>query len=196
MPRRRRSKIDDSIKLLIWLLTFFIIGLTFKLKEIVERHGAIFFVGFILIVATGIALIIYFSYQRKRSALAIGDDKKIMYMLKGMNPEEFEQEIANMFNRYGYKAKAVGMSHDHGIDVIAKRDGQTYLVQCKKYMTNKVGVVDVRSFYGVINLRKAAGGFFITTNEFTNEAQEEFKRDKKIKLIDKTELVKFYRKSL
>ncbi|MCD4761391.1 restriction endonuclease [bacterium] len=197
MSRRKKGDlIEDSVRFAVVLFVIGMMGFYLAYKDFFEKYGILILIVIFLLIIGGIVLIIYLSIKKKRRAMSFNDNKKILYMLKGMSPEEFEHEIANMFNRYGYKVKVVGKSHDGGIDVIAKRDQKKYLVQCKKYFSSKAGVVDVRSFYGVINKNNADGGFFITTNEFTREAKEEFKNDKKIRLIDKTELVPFYKKSL
>ncbi|NLA08286.1 MAG: restriction endonuclease, partial [Parcubacteria group bacterium] len=63
-------------------------------------------------------------------------------------------------------------------------------IQCKKYITSKVDVKDIREFYGVLVDHTAKGkGIFITTNVFTSEA-DYFAQDKPIELIDGQKLVR------
>jgi len=71
-------------------------------------------------------------------------------MLKGMSPKQFEAEVAKMFEALGYRTEVVGGANDHGIDVRAYRDGKTYFIQCKKFMTREVTPHDVRDFLGAI----------------------------------------------
>ena len=197
MPQRKRNNFEEDLaKFVIVIFVILIVGLFSVIKTFWENYSTQIIIS-ILLLSVGIIVVGSYLFNKKRKkSFNFSDERKILYMLKGMMPDEFEQEIANMFNRYRYKTEVVGHSHDGGIDVIAKRDGKTYLVQCKKQLTRKAGVVDVRSFYGVVSKNNADGGFFITTNEFTPEVWGEFKNDKKIKLVDKTELVKFYKKSL
>ncbi len=110
-----------------------------------------------------------------------------------MKPTEFEDYIADLFSRLGYKAKAVGQSRDGDIDVIVENDGITNYIQCKKFITSGVTVRDVRDFYGSLADHLANGkGYFITTNKFTLEA-EKFAEDKPIELVDGYKLVDYIR---
>lgn len=92
------------------------------------------------------------------------DDDKILRMLKGGTPAQFEREIADMFRALGYDTEVVGGANDGGIDVVAHKDGKKYYIQCKKFMTREVTPHDVRDFLGaIINVNNPADkGFFIT----------------------------------
>ncbi len=117
-------------------------------------------------------------------------DKDFLQELKRMNPSDFEEYTAELFRKLGYKAKAVGHSHDGGIDVIAEKDGIPHYIQCKRY-NHKVPVKEIRDFYGVIAGKIAKGtGYFVTTDSFTLEA-EKFAEDKPIELIDGCKLVEY-----
>lgn len=197
MSRRKRNYFrEDLNRLFIVLVAILILGFYFKFKDSIKEFGYIFMAFAIVLLVIVIFLFVFFTIKKRKKAFDFDNDDDILYRLKGMEPWRFEKEIANMFNRFGYNAKAVGKSHDGGIDVTAKKDGKKYFIQCKKYLTSKAGVDEVRAFYGVVSKHNADGGFFITTNEFTEAAIEEFKNDKKIKLIDKEELIKYFKKSL
>ncbi len=110
-----------------------------------------------------------------------------------MKPARFEEYIAGLFSHLGYKTEAVGRSHDGGIDVIARKDGITNYIQCKKFITSEVTLGAVRDFYGALADHLANGqGYFITTNKFTLDARE-FAKDKPIELIDGFELIRYIR---
>ena len=121
-------------------------------------------------------------------------DRELLQWMRQMKPSEFEAYIADMFSRLGYKAKAVGQSHDGGIDVTAEKDGVINYIQCKKFVTRQVTVGAMRDFYGAIADKLAGGGqgYFITTNIFTLEARR-FAEDKPIELIDGTKLIHYIR---
>ena len=120
-------------------------------------------------------------------------DRDLLTWLRGMKPSEFENYIADLFSRLGYKARAVGQSHDGGVDVIAEKDGITNYIQCKKFITSAVPVGAVRDFYGSLADHLANGqGYFITTNKFTLEARR-FAEDKPIELIDGFGLIRYIR---
>ena len=111
--------------------------------------------------------------------------------LRKMKPDEFEEYIANLFNRLGYQSEKVGGSHDGGIDVIIKKDGEIGYIQCKRFTTREVPVGAVRDFYGsFVGHLATAKGYFITTNKFTLEAIK-FAEDKPIELVDHFKLIKY-----
>lgn len=118
-------------------------------------------------------------------------DRNLLNWLRSMKPSEFEDYIADLFNRLGYKTEAVGQSHDGGIDVIAEKDGIKNYIQCKKFITSEVTLGSVRDFYGALADHLANGqGYFITTNKFTLDARK-FAEDKPIELIDGFELIRY-----
>lgn len=120
-------------------------------------------------------------------------DRDLLQWLRGMKPAEFEDYIADLFSRLGYKTRVVGQSHDGGIDVIAEKNGVINYIQCKKFITSQVSVNAVRDFYGALADHLANGqGYFITTNRYTLEARK-FAEDKPIELIDSFELVRYIR---
>ncbi len=51
-----------------------------------------------------------------------------------MKPDEFENYIADLFSRLGFKTEVVGGSHDGGIDVVAEQNGIKHYIQCKKFI--------------------------------------------------------------
>jgi len=117
-------------------------------------------------------------------------ERQILDYLKGLKPSEFEDYIAYTFKNLGYSTFSVGGSNDGGIDVIAEKDGNKSLIQCKRYNKNKVTLHDVRDFYGALAHDLAnAKGLFVTTNIFTKEA-EKFAEGKPIELIDGFKLIK------
>lgn len=122
-------------------------------------------------------------------------DRELTWMLRGMNPSEFEEYIADLFSKLGYKTEVRGGPFDKGVDVMAEKDGIKHYIQCKKFKAQEVGVGDVRAFYGAIADHLANGkGYFITTNKFTLEA-EKFVEDKPIELVDGFKLVNYIRLS-
>jgi restriction system protein len=122
-------------------------------------------------------------------------NRELLEWLRGLKPWEFEKYIAELFTTLGYKTTVTGGGYDKGVDVIAEKDGLKHYIQCKKYITSTVGVSEIRDFYGAIADHLAqAKGFFITTNNFTLEA-ERFVEDKPIELIDGYKLIKYIRLS-
>jgi hypothetical protein len=118
--------------------------------------------------------------------------------LRGMKPINFEHRVAEMYSKLGCKKeitdKAAG---DGGIDIILRKMGKKYLVQCKRYSeknTIKVGVV--RELMGVVASENADGGWVVTTSTFTKAAKDFAKKNKILKLIDSSDLMDDMKKSL
>ena len=130
---------------------------------------------------------------RFRRGIQWRSDRDLLRWLRGMSPKEFEEYIASLFSKLGYKTEVTGGAYDEGIDVVAEKDGVKHYIQCKKFITQEVGVGAIRDFYGAIADHLAAGkGYFITTNKFTLEA-ERFAGDKPIELVDEFKLIKYIR---
>jgi restriction system protein len=119
-------------------------------------------------------------------------DRELLTWLRGLTPKEFEEYIAELFERLGYKTLSVGGPNDGGIDVIAEKNGIKHFIQCKKYFkSHEVGVKEIRDFYGALADRIANGkAYFITTSKFTLPA-ERFAEDKPIELIDSYRLLEY-----
>ncbi|MDH3997260.1 MAG: restriction endonuclease [Desulfuromonadales bacterium] len=86
---------------------------------------------------------------------------------------EFEELTAEYFKGCGYAVSSRGGNRpDGGVDLVVSKGSDDYLVQCKQWRANKVGVLVVRELYGVITAKGAAGGFVITSGQFTREAKK------------------------
>ena len=135
------------------------------------------------------------NWKKKRSGGSWLTDGEIIGRLRSMTPNEFEEFVAEMFSAMGYKTHVVGGPGDGGVDIEMEKDGRQYLVQCKKFITQKVTPHDVRDFFGAMAGRwNNAKGFFITTNMFTLAA-ERWAEDKPIELIDGKSLIEHVRDS-
>jgi restriction system protein len=142
-----------------------------------------------------IAIVIFIKRSKVHKQSQWHTDRELLEWLRGLKPQEFEKYIAELFTKLGYKTTVTGGGYDKGIDVIAEKDGLKHYIQCKKYITSTVGVSEIRDFYGAIADHLAqAKGFFITTNNFTLEA-ERFAEDNPIELIDGHKLIKYIRLS-
>lgn len=104
--------------------------------------------------------------------------------LNEMRWEDFERLVGEYFQRKGFQvSREGGNGPDGGIDLVLRQKGETYLVQCKHWKAYKVGVQLVREFYGVLASRGAAGGYFVTSGVFTDEAIK-FAQGLNIEMVD------------
>jgi restriction system protein len=104
--------------------------------------------------------------------------------LNDMSWQQFEALVGEAFRRKGYAVTETGSGGaDGGIDLVLKKEGETFLVQCKQWRGTKVSVSIVRELYGVMAAKGATGGFVVSSGEFTNDAQD-FARGRNIELVD------------
>lgn len=76
---------------------------------------------------------------------------------------------------------------DGGIDLVLKKHGEIFLVQCKQWRAYKVSVNVVRELLGVMVAQGATGGFVVTSGIFTTQAHS-FAKGQNIELIDGSKL--------
>jgi restriction system protein len=113
------------------------------------------------------------------------------------SPRFFERLVVELLVKMGYggsledAGKALGRSHDGGVDGMIKEDHlglDVIYVQAKRWQ-NTVGRPEVQGFAGTLEGERARKGVFITTSTFSREAREYVARiDKKIVLIDGAQL--------
>ncbi len=97
--------------------------------------------------------------------------------------------MGEAYRRHGYKViENDGSGPDGGIDLIVSQDGKRYLVQCKQYRSQKVGVKVVREMYGLVASEHADGGIVITSGQFTRDAGR-FADGKTLKLVNGEQLL-------
>lgn len=112
-------------------------------------------------------------------------------VLNGMSWQEFEMLVGEAFRRGGYAVSETGGGGaDGGVDLVLRKDGEKFLVQCKQWKAFKVGVATIRELYGVMAAEGAAGGFVVTSGNFTQEAKA-FAEGRNINLIDGAALKDF-----
>ncbi len=129
------------------------------------------------------------AYEKVRSGLAA----EILQILKSCSPSFFEWIVVDVIVKMGYggsrldAGKAIGKSGDGGIDGIIKEDKlglDTIYIQAKRW-ENTIGRPEIQKFVGALTGQRAKKGLFITTANFTKEAQDYVSRiDMKIVLID------------
>lgn len=106
------------------------------------------------------------------------------HAINAMSWQEFEQLIGEWFRRQGYAITEVGgAGPDGGVDLVLRKNGEKFLVQCKQWRSTKVGVGVVRELFGVMAAERVAGGFVVTSGAFTDDAKE-FAKGRNVELLD------------
>jgi restriction system protein len=133
------------------------------------------------------------SYQSLRRKLA----EELLERIKQNSPRFFERLVVDLLVAMGYggsrkdAGEAVGRSGDEGIDGIIKEDKlglDAVYIQAKRWQ-NTVGSPDVQAFAGALMGKKANKGVFITTSQFSKDAQTYVSTiSQKIVLIDGEQL--------
>jgi len=191
MPRRK-TLVDELLDTLfrisfVYVIVLFFIWFSNKALFLKLLLWGLAFLAVLIIMA----LFIKRAKAHKQSQWRT--DRELLNWLRGIKPWEFEDYIAQLYSKLGYKTERVGGGYDGGVDVIAEKNGIKYYIQCKKYITSTVGVKEIREFYGVLVHHATQGkGTLITTNIFSSEA-EYFAKDKPIELIDGFKLIEYIR---
>lgn len=108
--------------------------------------------------------------------------------IDGMTWQQFERLVGEGFRLQGYGVVETGRGGaDGGVDLVLRKDGEKFLVQCKQWRAFRVGVDVVRELYGVMAARGVAGGFVVTSGSFTDEARK-FASGRNVQLIDGSRL--------
>jgi len=129
------------------------------------------------------------AYQSLRDNLAA----ELLTSVKSCSPSFFEKLVVDLLVKMGYggtrkdAGQAIGKSGDGGIDGIIKEDrlGLDILYIQAKRWENSVSRPEIQKFAGALQGMRAKKGIFITTSNFTQEAQNYVKNiESKIILID------------
>lgn len=134
---------------------------------------------FLLLLGTGIS-----AYQRQQARRLHAEAANRADGVAQGTWREFEMVVGEYFRRQGFTAlDNGGGGPDGGVDVLLQKGSDNYLVQCKQWRALRVGVQPVRELYGVMAARRVAGGFVVTSGEFTQEARS-FAEGREIELIN------------
>jgi restriction system protein len=134
------------------------------------------------------ALISFVKRTKRASLVANVTASKGADALNDMSWAEFETLTAEAFRLQGFAVQEQGGAQpDGGVDLVARKGSETFLVQCKQWRAFKVGVDVVRELYGVMAARGAAGGYVVTSGTFTADART-FAEGRNVRLIDGTRL--------
>lgn len=124
---------------------------------------------------------------------------QLLQRLRDEDPEFLEQTVLKLLHAMGYGSSEDDLQHlggsgDGGVDGVIKQDkfglDQIY-VQAKRYGSNVVGRPHIQNFVGALSGKHATRGVFITTSQFSSDAEEFAKNvpQYRIILIDGEDLV-------
>lgn len=104
-------------------------------------------------------------------------------LLAGIGWAEFERQVAEGFRHRGYAVSETGGGGGRAVDMVLTRGQDRFLVDCKPWRTLAVGPAPVRELVALVRSREAAGGFVVSSGEFTDEARQ-LAEGQPVQLID------------
>lgn len=105
---------------------------------------------------------------------------QLLQRLRDEDPEFLERTVLRLLHAMGYGSSEDDLQHlggsgDGGVDGVIRQDkfglDQIY-IQAKRYGSNIVGRPQIQNFVGALSGQHATRGVFITTSEFSSEAEE------------------------
>lgn len=105
----------------------------------------------------------------KREDFFIETELKYIDTLPGL---EFEDYCCSLLQQLGYEAAVTKASQDDGGDIISKKEGVSYIIQCKNYST-PVGNKAIQEVYTAKGIYKTDNAIVMTNNIFTAQAKKE-----------------------
>lgn len=193
MERRRESVIDMLFALPWWssaiaaalayLILMFVVPMLFGGNQFTVGFGlaaktyAPYGAAFFIVLGLASYIRAVFVTRQFHSLAELEDIRRLSW-------RRFESVVGEAFRRRGYSVleKAVDGA-DTGIDLVLKKDGRKFYVQCKQWKQTTVGVRPVRELLSVIIARRVAGGYLVTAGKYTQEARD-FAQNASISLID------------
>ncbi len=143
-------------------------------------------VGQYLVLLVGLlgAVMSFIRRNQRKSLVADVAGAHSASALDGMSWREFEILVGEAFRLQGYQVTETGGGGaDGGIDLVLTKGNEKFLVQCKQWKAYKVGVDVVRELYGAMAAKGAAGGYVVTSGQFTGDAKV-FADGRNLQLVD------------
>lgn len=195
---KRRESIVDVLLVLPWWASVIVAATAYVLLAFVApAHfgGSQFTAGIAPVAKTyapfvsGFFLLIgVLSFIRSNFIRRKFNDLESIERVRQLPWRQFESIVGEAFRRRGYAVVENAVEGpDGGIDLVLRKGDAKFYVQCKQWKQIKVGVKPIRELYGVIAAGGAAGGFFVASGEYTQEARE-FARKCGIEIVDGTTL--------
>lgn len=123
-------------------------------------------------------------FKRRKASQLHSDAANRADGISQMSWRDFEVMVGEYFRRQGFAvAGNGGGGPDGGVDLWLTRGADRYLVQCKHWRARRVGVEPVREMYGLIAAQRLAGGYVVTSGEFTDEARR-FAQGRELQLVN------------
>ena len=167
--KKRNKRIDEMCSAGSTITMLVVLYLVFKY----HAHWQVIISGLVVFLVCLVGIVFFISRIIKKAKInkaMVTDDYDVM------TGEEFEEFCADILRGNGYSGVEVTkVSGDHGVDIIAKKDGLKYAIQCKRY-SKPVGNKAIQEVYSGKDIYKADVAVVMSNMEFTAQAIEDAKR--------------------
>lgn len=164
MSKRKKNKLIEQICSLGSSLTMMAtIYLVFKYHQ----HWQIVLGGIALFLVCLVVAVFFITRLIRKSRI---ENAMNTQKYDSMTGEQFEEFCANILRGNGYQdVEVTPTSGDHGIDILAKKDGVKYAIQCKRY-SKPVGNKAIQEAYSGKTIYNADVAVVMTNSDFTSQA--------------------------
>lgn len=116
---------------------------------------------------------------------------ELVNSIRSLSPYAFEQYVADCFAGWGFDVEQTPPTNDGGKDIILRKDGKTYYVECKHFSEGLVGREIIQKLVGAGVIDGNVNGYVVVASSgFNSNAIECAKKNDKIFLIDLLNLVR------
>lgn len=162
-----RSRQPKEVRLalgitVIWVVIIIFFAAEFKLNG---RTDPIYVITFGL--AAALAWIWAIRSIRARNAVG-----KTLEEIRALSPDQFEEWVGARFRDLGYSVRLTGTSGDHGVDLIAEKQDEVAVIQCKNYRVWSVGEPVLRDLFGAMHDFGAKRAYLVTSGRLTRAATD------------------------
>ena len=134
------------------------------------------------------ALMPWIANRKRASLLERTKQRGESEPLLNLSWKQFESLVAAHFEQEDYHVTLTAAGADGGVDAVAKKDGETFLLQCKQWRATQIGVGVVRELFGVMAAQGATGAYVVSAGPFTRPAVE-FAEGRNFEIVDANEIV-------
>ncbi|MBI4195481.1 MAG: restriction endonuclease [Betaproteobacteria bacterium] len=131
-----------------------------------------------------VAAAVYFAWKQFRGTSPVNVEERLA-ALRDMPWENFGLIVSEAYRRRGYEVEE---SRGGAFDFTVRKNGQTTLVQCRRWKVNQVGVKPVQDLFDAMNKRDAFNCVCIAAGGFSESARA-FAAGKPITLLTGAPLV-------
>ena len=105
--------------------------------------------------------------------------------IRSLHWQKFEELVEAYYRDHGFRTyRQLETGSDGGVDIrLSNNRGERYLVQCKQWLNQSIGVKIMKELYGIVAAEGATGGIAITSGSYTRGARE-FAQGVSVALID------------